>query len=140
MHPERIAAGLLADALAIAPERRAGRPERPDHRRLRRALGAVGGERIDEHREAERVRPEDELLPVAVRDSSGLGELGDHALPLLPREPHLGDESVEVPRQGPHHLPQPRIRAAVEARDRRRGDLLGTRGAHAGLCDLTYSM
>ena len=59
-------AGRDGEALAVRPKRRARHVERAEHRRLGRTLGQRVLERVDEHRQPERVRPEHELLPAVV--------------------------------------------------------------------------
>ena len=63
--------------------------------------------RIDEHGDAEDVGEEDELLAPGVADLAGAGQEVDAQAPLLLRQPHLADESVQVMDEAAHHLAQP---------------------------------
>jgi hypothetical protein len=125
---------LLGDRRPVRPLRRSGDVERAEHRRLRRAGWERIGERVDEHRKAEGVRPEDELLAPVVRDVARLGEDPDALLPLALGQADLGGEGVKVAREALHEGAQPLVLGAFEARDHRRGDVGrgGAPAAHTG--------
>jgi hypothetical protein len=55
------------------------------------------GERVDQHREAERVRPEDELVALRVGDPAGGREHVDRGPPLVLGQSHLAHERVQTP-------------------------------------------
>ena len=114
--------------LSVLAQRRVGNEERAEDSRLGRALGKVVLERVDQHREAERVRPEDELVPLLVRDVTGVGEDLDPLGPLVLRQPHLDRELVEMPDERRHDLQEAR-RSPVEACNDLIRDLLGS-GLH----------
>ena len=76
------ASRLLDDAVAVLAQGRAREVEGPEHRRLRRAGRLLVGDRVDDHREPERVGPEDELLATLVCDVAGLGQDPDRRFPL----------------------------------------------------------
>ena len=59
---ERLAVVVDDDRLAELLRRRAVHVERPEHRRLGRAVGRGLVDHLDQHRHAERVRQQDELL------------------------------------------------------------------------------
>jgi hypothetical protein len=92
----------------------------------------------DEHREAEDVRGEDELLALVVGDVAGAREEVDRGEPLLLGELDLAGEGVQVAHQALHHLAQARVRRVLEARlDRLRevgiGEVAALDGARGGL-------
>ena len=82
-------------------------------------------ERINEHRQAERVGPEDELLALVVGDVAGRGQDGDRPLPLRRRQLDVLRERVQVPDERGHQLTQAWVGAPGEARDNRRRDVRG---------------
>ena len=126
--PGGLAGRLLGDRGAVVAHRRVRHVERAEHGRLGRSPRRVR-EGVDEHREAERVRPQDELLAVLVGDPPGLGEEPDRGLPLVERQPDLGGERVEMGREGLDEPPEALVRAAGEARDGCRGDVRGGRAS-----------
>ena len=80
-------------------------------------------EGVDEHREPEHVRPEDELLAPLVRDLAGRRQQPDRGLPLLLCQPRFGREGVQVPDEALQQRAQTLVGTALEARDDRRGDV-----------------
>src|SRR4029077_13629722 len=98
--PGRGPGRLDRDVLAVAVVRGAGDVERAEDGRLGGPGRAQVRERVDEHQDAERVGPEDELLAAIVGDVPGRGQGGDRLAPLLLREPDLGDEAVQVADEG----------------------------------------
>lgn len=82
------------------------------------------GDHVDQAGDAERVRPEDELVAAAAADPTGLDEDIDASLPLVGCQPHLDDEVVQVPDEGLHDDAQPCVFAAVEATHHVRGQAL----------------
>jgi hypothetical protein len=74
------------------------------------AVGAVLHE-VDQHRQPERVRQQDELLALVVALVPGGGQEPDAGQPLLLGQPHLSREGVEAADQRPHDLAEARVRA-----------------------------
>jgi hypothetical protein len=97
---------------------------RPEHGRLGGARRDGIGDRVDEHRDTERVRPEDELLAFVVGEVAGGREGADRAGPLLLGELNLGDERVQMGDECLHQLTPARIGRSVEAGQHLLGDLL----------------
>ena len=126
-HPDGDAAasGVLGHRLAVGPLGSARDVERAEHGRLRRPVGEVVIERIHEHRQAERVGPEDELLALVVGDVAGRGQDGDRPLPLRRRQLDVLRERVQVPDERGHQLTQAWVGAPGEARDNSRRDVRG---------------
>lgn len=91
--------------------------ERPEHGRLGRALRLPAVDQLDEHRHAEHVGEQDELLPGLVRPLPGGGQEIDGGPPLVQGGLGLADEGVQVSHEAGQQLPQPRIRRAGEAGD-----------------------
>ena len=111
----------------LSPYSRSGEPghvERAEHGRLGGAGGQLVRERVDQHRQAERVRPQDELLPALVGDVAGGGEHRDQLAPLLLGQPDARRRSrADAGRALCMSSRSAGIRARIEARDRRRGDV-----------------
>src|SRR4051812_17665177 len=145
-HPPRHQAGralvVEVDVLAELPLRGLHHVERPQHGGLRgRAAGAVV-DRLHQHRDAQDVGQQDELLPHLVAHVPGAGEEVDREAPLLLGQLHLLDERVQMLDQRGQHPPQPRIRRAGEAGGHHlRRPLLGEQlpAAHAVTSVLTRS-
>ena len=97
--------------------RRARDVERSEHGVLGAALGAAVGDELDERRDAERVRQEDELLARVVALLAGRGEELDAGEPLVALQADLLDEGVEVADGGLGDLAQPRVRRVLVARE-----------------------
>ena len=77
-----------------------------------------------EHRDAERVGEEDELLALVVGDVAGGGEELDPFEPLGLGELALLHERVQVAHERGEDLPQARVGAALEPADDRLGDVV----------------
>ena len=120
-----------ADRRPAVPRARRRTPvaARPGRRRVRaRSIGRTRGrgvrEGVDEHGEAERVRPEDELLAALVGDPARLRQQPEPVLPLLLRQTDLDREGMEVVDEALRERAQPLVLAAVEARNHGRRDVL----------------
>jgi hypothetical protein len=85
----------------------------------RPGLGAAACQRHDQHRQAQRVRQQDEPLPLLVALLAGRGEELDTRHPLLGREVHLAHEGMGVFHQRLHHLLEARVLAVRHAVDHR---------------------
>src|SRR5437868_1588352 len=70
-----IALAVERDGVAHCLLGRAGDVERAEHRRLGRPRRLAVVDRVDQHRDAERVGEEDELLALVVGLLAGLGEV-----------------------------------------------------------------
>ena len=125
-------AGLYDHALAVLAPRRPGHVERAEHGRLGGARRKLVGERVDQHRETERVRPEDELLAALVGDVAGVGEDRDQPAPLLLGQRGLDREAVQMADQALHEIAQAGIGTVVKARRGRGGDVRRRCSARAG--------
>ena len=131
MDPGRCAGGLRQHALPVLPRGRVGNVERPEHGGLGGALRQRVCERVHQHREAERVGPEDELLAALVGDVAGGREHPDRLLPLSLCQSHLGGELVQMSSERLHDLAQPGVLAALEAGEHGRRDVRGSGARHA---------
>ena len=111
-----------------APNGRSGAldVERAEHGRLGGARRAGVVEHLDQHRHAERVAEQDRLLALARRTSGRPGSGSRCREPLVPGQPDLGDEGVEVGDGGPHDLGQ------AAGRAHRRSSPAPGRGARPG--------
>src|SRR4029079_14274489 len=89
--------------------RRAGTVERTLHRGFGHALLRLVVDEIHQHRDAERVRYEDELLALVVAHVAGVGEEFDSRHPLVRRRAHFAHEGVQVLDQARHHFLEARI-------------------------------
>jgi hypothetical protein len=107
------------------------RRERPEHGRLGRGGRERIHECVDEHRETEGVRPEDELLAPVVRDPARLGEDPDSLLPLAPGQADLHRECVEMASEALNERPQALVGTPLEGGEHRGRDV-GRRDALAG--------
>ena len=134
----RAGARLLGDALAVLAGRRARDIERAEHGGLGGAFRQRVGQRVDEHREPHRVRPEDELLPPVVGYVASARQDSNSVHPLVLGQPDLAGEAVQVTGEGLHDLAQARVCAVVEARDDPGRDVLrrGPSLAHFGKVSL----
>ena len=83
------------------------------------------GECVHEHRDAQSVGPQNELLAFVIRDVAGVGEDLDRRGPLVLRELDFRDKRVQVAYERLHDRAQPRVGASVEAGDSRRRDVRG---------------
>ena len=105
--------------------------ERPEHGRLGRHAELPVADRLGQHRQAEHVGQEDELLAVVVALLPGPGEEVDRLLPLGDRQLDLAGERVQVLHERGQDLPQPRVGLRAEALDDGLGRrLLGEIGCH----------
>ncbi len=100
----RDAGALLGDAGAVFAQRRAGRVEGTEDRRLGRACRQRVLERVDEHRQSQRVRPQDPLLAAFVGDLARAREDLDRPPPLVLRQLDLAHERVRVAHERLQHL------------------------------------
>lgn len=157
----RLAAADQVDVRAEFPDRGLGHVERAEDRRLRHAAApvalvplsalvplvvpliapavpaaSVAVDRLDQHRDTEDVRQQDELLPRVRAGPPGRREEGDRLLPLRRRRLGLAHEGVQVAGEGGEQLAQARVGRAVEAVDDRLGDPGGEFGGHAPLLRL----
>jgi hypothetical protein len=114
------------------------RRERPEHGRLGRGGRERIHECVDEHRETEGVRPEDELLAPVVRDPARLGQNPDALVPLALGQSDLRRERVEMTSEALGERPRTLIRTPLERGDGRRRNvvlrdaLAGARAAQTG--------
>jgi hypothetical protein len=88
--------------------------------------------RNGEHRDAERVGKQDELLALVVGDVAGGGEELDAFEPLRLGEVVLLHEFVQMAHQRGEDLLQARVGAGLEATDDRLGDVVLGDIAHLG--------
>ena len=72
-------------------------------------------DQVDDHRDAQRIGQQDELLPGGIARMPGGGGKVDALKPFRLGQLHLFDERMEMTRQAEHDLAQPRIRRALEA-------------------------
>jgi len=116
VHPRGLAHRGVEDRFAVVAGRRRVDPKGSEDRRLGRALRLRVRERVDEHREPERVGPENELLAPSIGYAAGLGERLDARAPFRLCEADLGGERVQVADEALQHRPEPLVAAAREAR------------------------
>jgi len=90
------------------------------------------GERVDEHRDPQRIRPEDPFLAAVVGDAAGVREHRDGAPPFVLGELHLAHERVEMAGQRAHHGAEPLVLACREAVEHGSGDVVGCRRVDGG--------
>jgi hypothetical protein len=81
-----------------------------------RDAGRAVVDRLDQHRHAEDVGEQNELLPYVVALVPGRGEEGDRGVPFLLGQLDVLDEGVQVMDERPEHLPQAGVRRAGHAR------------------------
>ncbi|MCY1360065.1 hypothetical protein D9M69_466730 [compost metagenome] len=122
LHEQRLAHRASRDVAAQRQLRRAGHMEGAEHGGLGglRALGVVHGHR--EHRQAQGVRQQDELLALRVALLARGGEEVDARGPLGLGEPHFAREVVQVAHQRRQHFLQPCVLAAGHALEHGGGD------------------
>ena len=91
-----------------------------------------------QHRDAQDVGEQDELLALVVRDVAGPGEEVYPLEPLLLSEFHLADERVQVSDEALHDLSEPLGFGVPEARKHRPREILVGKGARpVGRCILS---
>ena len=101
--------------------------------------GAVGlaavVDEVDQHRHAERVRHQDELLALVVAPVADLGEEFHPGEPFLLGRPHLAHEGVQVLDEALHHLLEARVLGPLEPAQhfRRQGLLVEILDRHGRL-------
>ena len=113
---------VVGDRVAVCSPGRTLDIERPEHRRLGRGASHAVVDQVHEHRETERVREQDELLPLVATHLAGIGEKADTRDPLRLGERLLHGELVEVTDKAADQLPQARIGTVGEALDHLRGE------------------
>jgi len=101
---------LIGDVAAGRQLGRAQPMERAEHCRLGRTVRFAVADQIDHHRDAERVREQDEFLPLVAAHPAGLGQNLDCLKPLSLGQFDFLDEGVQVLDETQHDLPQPRVR------------------------------
>ena len=84
----------------------------------------------DQHRHAQRVRQQDELLPLAGAHVARRGEKADGLLPLGLGQVHVAHEVVQVLHERRHHAFEARVGTLGEAGDHRFGDVVFVDVAH----------
>ena len=97
----------------VATRRQLGRAEpveRAKHRRLGGTIRFAVADQVDDHRDPERVREQDEFLPLVAAHPTGFGQDLDRLEPLRLGQLDFLDEGVQVLDETQHDLPQPRIR------------------------------
>ena len=100
---------------AVSPPRRVRDVQGTEHRRLGGALRQGVLDRIDEHRDAERVGPEDEFLTALVGDVPCPGQHLDRLLPFGGAEAEFHDALVGVTGERLHDRAQPRVLTSLKA-------------------------
>ncbi len=113
----RRAGAHQVDVVAERADRRLHHVERAEHRRLGRDAELPVGDRLDQHRQPEDVRQQDELLPLVVALVPGPGEEVDRRLPLGDRQLDVAGERVQVPDERDQDLAQPRAGVRREGLD-----------------------
>ena len=122
---ERLTGTRLRNASPGGYVVRVGREERPENRRLGAAARHPARKRVDEHRDADRIRQQNEFLPHAVAFLPGRGEKLDAGHPFFRRQLHLADERVQVLDQAAEDRAQPRVWGRARAVDDRLGQPRG---------------
>jgi hypothetical protein len=120
-HANRVA---MRDVAARRQIGRAEPVERPEHRRFGGAFRFAVADQIDHHRNAERIREQDEFLPLVAAHLAGFGEDFDRLKPFGLGQLDLLDEGVQVFDEPQHDLAQTRIGRRREARQHGRGDVV----------------
>src|SRR5487761_813850 len=105
------------DVVAKRADWRLHHVERAEHRRLGRDAELPVRDGLDQHRQPENVRQQDELLPLVVALVPGPGEEVDRLLPLGDRQLNVAGERVQVPHQRGQDLAQPRAGIRREGLD-----------------------
>jgi len=103
--------------------------KRSEHGRFGRALGLAVTDQIDHHRHAERVREQDEFLPLVAAHLAGFGQDFDRLEPFGLGQLDLLDEVVQVLDQRQHDPPQPGVGRRREAGQHSRRDVVFGGGA-----------
>src|SRR5271165_4354360 len=96
----------------IAACRQLGRAEpmkRAEHRRLGGTIRFAVAHQVDDHRHTERVREEDEFLPLVAAHPAGLGQDLDRLEPLRLGQLDIFDEGVQMLDETEYDLTQPRV-------------------------------
>src|SRR6266542_3815160 len=104
----------LDHALGEVALRCVRRPERTEHGRLHRLWRERIGPRVNQAREAQSARPQDELAALLVGDVAGGLEDVDGCRPFVLRQPHIGREGMQVADEALQDLLAPRIWTAIE--------------------------
>jgi hypothetical protein len=96
LHQARLARRSLGDVVAVAKARRAVDEERAEHRGRSRVgvLSVVAAD--DEHRQAQHVGQQDELLALVVGDVTRPGQEVDPGEPLVFGQVDFGGERVQM--------------------------------------------
>ena len=89
--------------------------KRAEYRRFRRPIGFAVVDQVDHHRNPQRVRKENEFLPLVAAHPAGFGQDLDGLKPLRLGQFDFLDEGVKVVDKAEHDPPQPRIRRLREA-------------------------
>ena len=97
--------------------------KRPEHRGLGRRPGTAVIDRIDQHRHAEHIGEQDELLALVVALLPGGGEELDRFEPFLLGQFDFAHEVVQMPDQALHDPAKARVGVIGKARDHRVGQL-----------------
>ena len=113
----RRAGAHQVDVVAEREDGRLDHVERAEHGRLGRDAELAVGDRLDQHRQAEDVRQQDELLPVVVALVAGAGEEVDRLLPLGDGQLDVAGERVQVLHERGEDLAQPWVRVRAEGLD-----------------------
>ena len=110
----------LAVATDVEPHRLHADPlhvEGTEDRRLRPAVPCAMVDRLEKHGDAERVGEQNPFLAPVVAHLAGGGQEVDGLTPFLDGRLDLLHEGMEVPDGRLHHLPEARVRTALEPGD-----------------------
>jgi DNA-binding transcriptional LysR family regulator len=132
-HVARGARGAVGHVVALLVFGRALEVEGAEHRGLGAAGGLVVVHGDGQHRQAQHVRQQDELLALVVALLAGGREVLDALEPLGLGELHLAREGVQVLHQAGHDLVQARIGRVGEAREHGLRDVVLVQVAHRGV-------
>ena len=116
-HDARLALPHQVDRVAQVPRRRLDDVEGAQHGGLGRARRAAPVDRLHQHRDAEHIGQQDELLAHVGAFLPGGGEEGDRLFPLRDARLDVPDEAVQVPDQAGEHGAEPLVGRTGEAGD-----------------------
>ena len=135
-HVQRRADRALRHVGAVRQFRRVLHVERPEDRGFGAALGLVLVQRDRQHRQAEHVGQQDELLTLVVALLAGRRQERDGALPFAFGQSVLAGEVVEVRDEAGHQLLQARIGRVGETIDHCPRDGVPVQVTHVEVLDV----
>ena len=105
--------------------RRVFRVERPENRTVGAALARLLIDGVDQHRDAQHVGQQNELLPRGATALADLGEELNALHPFFKRRLGVFDEGVQMMDQLGHHLAQTRVRRRFVSGEHLFGETIG---------------